>query len=423
VAVTSPFPVGEAPAQLGGREPQDLRDPRDVDLRGELGLRCPEAAERARRDRVGDGGPGPGPDVRAAVGARGVEHPARENHRRQCRVGARVHDDVDVLGHQAAVRRDAGPVVDNRCVALGRRGDVLVPVVDHPDRPAGGPREECRVDGQHGRVLFLAAEGAAGLRLDDPDLLDRQAECAPEGRVDEIGALERAGDRDPAIRGRGRDHRLRLDVDVLLGTHAVGPFHDQVGLGEARLQVALGDLVPGAGLRGCQHVEDRREWLGPQRDRRAGGVGGRRVGRRDQRDRLGVVADLVEDERRLIVMLDADQVLAGDVGRRDHHDPRPVEPGVPVDPQQARMGLRRADRQAEPRSIHAQVVGIPRGPGHLGRPVAPGHGPAHHGPHPGRCRMPDGSCRMPDGSLGRGSQDSARSHHPRTMNTGSAPVK
>ena len=114
------------------------------------------------------------------------------------------------------------------------------------------------MDGQHGRVLFLAAEAAAGLRLDDPDLLDRQAERAPERRVDVVRALERAGDRDPAVRFRGRDHRLRLDVDVLLGTDPVGPFHDQVGLGEARLEVALGDLVPGEGLLGRQQVEDRR---------------------------------------------------------------------------------------------------------------------------------------------------------------------
>ena len=352
-----------------------------------------------------------------------MEHAAREDHWRQRRVGAGVHDDVDVLGHQPSVRRHAGPVVDNGRVAFRRRRDVLVPVVDHPDRPAGSPREERRVNGQHGRVLFLAAEGAAGLRLDDPDLLDGQAERAPEGRVDEVGALERAGDRDPAIRGRGRDHRLRLDVDVLLGTDAVGPFHDQGGLGEARLQVALRDLVPGAGPIGCQHVEDRRERLGPQRDRRAGGVRGRRVGCRDQRDRLGVVADLVDDERRLVVMLDADHVLAGDVGCRDHHHPRPVEGGVPVDPEQARMGLGRADRQAEPRSIHAEVVGIARGPGHLGRSVAPGHRPPDHGPHPGRRRMPDGRRRMPDGSVGWGSQGSARADHSRTMNTRSAPVK
>ena len=270
-------------------------------------------------------------------------------------------------------------MVDHGRVALRRRRDVLVPVVDHPDRPARSPREERRVNGQHGRVLFLAAEGAAGLRLDDPDLLDRQAERAPECRVDEVGALERAGDRDPAVRCRSRDHRLRLDVDVLLGTDAVGSFDDQVGLGEARLQVALGDLVAGAGLLGREHVEDRRQRLGPQGDRRPGSTRGGRIGGRHERDRLRVVADLVHRERGLVVVLDADHVLAGDVGRRDHHHPRPVERRVAVDPEQARVGLGGPDGQAEPRSLDAEVVGIACGPGHLGRSVATGHGPADDG--------------------------------------------
>ena len=77
------------------------------------------------------------PDVRAAIRPAGVERAARQDDRRQRAVRAAVHHDLDVLGHERAVAHDAGPVADDRRVALRRRGEVLVAVVDHPHRLAG----------------------------------------------------------------------------------------------------------------------------------------------------------------------------------------------------------------------------------------------------------------------------------------------
>ena len=84
-------------------------------------------------------------------------------------------------------------------MALGGRGDVLVAVVDHPDRPATGTGQERGVEGQDRGVLLLAPEAAAGLGLDHLGLRIAQEERAAERLVDVVGALERAVDRHSAV--------------------------------------------------------------------------------------------------------------------------------------------------------------------------------------------------------------------------------
>jgi hypothetical protein len=79
------------------------------------------------------------------------------------------------------------------------------------------------------------------------------------------------------------------------------------------------------------------------------------------------VTDQVVDEYRLVVGNQADDVLAGDVLRRQQHDARPVEIAVEVDAQQARVRLGRAERMAVPRTGKYQVVGIECLAGQLGR--------------------------------------------------------
>ena len=120
-----------------GRMPSALGDAVELGLGRELDLRRAEAAERAVGRRVRARRPGPDPDVRAAVRAAGVDRAARQDDRGERAVRAAVHDDLDVLGDEPSVARDAGPVADDRRVALRRRGDVLVAVVDHPHRTAG----------------------------------------------------------------------------------------------------------------------------------------------------------------------------------------------------------------------------------------------------------------------------------------------
>ena len=138
-------PVDVAAPDVERRDAELLGDPVEVGLGRELGLRRPEAAERAVGRRVRARRPGPDADVRAAVRAAGVEGAARQDDRRERAVRAAVHDDLDVLGDERAVAGHAGPVADDRRVALRRRRDVLVAVVDHPDRPLGLARQQRRV--------------------------------------------------------------------------------------------------------------------------------------------------------------------------------------------------------------------------------------------------------------------------------------
>ena len=160
-------------------EPQRLGDAVHVDFGRKLRLRRTEAAKRAVGRRVGHAGAAANAHVIAAVRTARVDHAARQHHGAQGRVGAAVEDRVDLDRRQPAVAGDAGLVADGRRVPLGRGDHVLDAVVDQLDRPAGLLREQRRVPGDHRRVLFLAAEPAAGLRLHHADLVARQIRAAP----------------------------------------------------------------------------------------------------------------------------------------------------------------------------------------------------------------------------------------------------
>ena len=78
---------------------------------------------------------------------------------------------------------------------------------------------------------------------------------------------------------------------------------------------------------------------------------------------LDLAAD--RDEDRLVVADQADDVVAGDVGRGDDDDLRPVERGVEVEADEAGVGVGRADRGAEPGAGEDEVVGVLRLAGQL----------------------------------------------------------
>jgi len=368
-----------------------LRDPVEVRLGGELHLRRAEPAERAVRWRVRARGPSADPDVRAAVRTAGMDRAAREHDRRQRGVGAAVHDDLDVLGEQPAVAGHAGPVPDDRRVSLGRGGDVLVPVIDHPNGSAGLDREQGRMEPDHRRVLLLTAEPTAGLSLDDARLAVVDREPDLQRGMDVVRALQRAVDRHPAILPRHGDHRVVLDVELFLVADAVFALEDQVGRPEGRVRITGRQLVLGEQVIRDQRVEGRGEPLGHD----AGGVacGSQRgpIRRSDQDQRLGMMLDLAtdRDEDRLVGMDGADDVLARDVGGRDDHDLRPVERRVDLEGHERGVGIGRSDRRAMPGAGEDEIVGILRGTRELRRTFAPERRNAAGAPGTHRSRLDD----------------------------------
>ena len=246
-------------------------------------------------------------------------------------------------------------------------------VVDHPHRLAGLARQERRVQGDHRRVLLLAAEAAARLGLDHHRLGVGQLQGSLQGAVDVVRALARAVHRDPAIGVRDGDHRLVLDVQLLLVANAVGPLDHQLRLREADLQVAASHLDMRELLARFERVEGRRQALGPDAEVAPGRTQRPAVGRGNQAQRLGLVADLAadRDQDRLVVPDQAHHVVAGDVGCGDDHHLAPVERLVEVYAQERGMGFRRSDGGAVPGAGEDEVVGVLGKSGELGRPFAP----------------------------------------------------
>ena len=179
-------------------------------------------------------------------------------------------------------------------------------------------------------------------------------------------------DRHLAVLTRDRDHRVVLDVQLLLVPDPILPFEDHVRGGEAGVEVAVGDLVAGEEMVRGLRIEDRRQRLGDQPDVGLEPADRLAIGSRQERDGFGVVADLAAhgDEDGLVLLDRADEVLAGDVGGGHDHDLRPVHVGVQLDGDKARARLGRADRRPVPGAGENQIVGILGGTRELARALA-----------------------------------------------------
>ena len=224
------------------------------------------------------------------------------------------------------------------------------------------------MEGDHRRVLLLPAEAAAGLRLHDLDARVVERHPRDERPVDVVGALEAAMHGDPAVVPGQRDHRVVLDVQLLLVPHAVRALDHDVCARQGGIDIAARELVVGEHQRRLERVEDRRE------GRRAECHAALRLAQRlavrggDQRDRLRLVADLAadRDEDRLVRRDARDDVRARDVVRRDDDHAVPRERRVKLDGEQRGTGVAGPDRGAVPGARKHHVVGVERRAGELG---------------------------------------------------------
>ncbi len=221
-------------------------------------------------------------------------------------------------------------------------------------------------------VFLLAPEAAAGLRLDHARLAVVHRQPALERRVDVVRALERPVHVDAAALARHGDHRVVLDVQLLLVTDPVFALDDRVGGGERPIRIARTDLVGREDMLRFERIEDGRQWFGSHGQGVPGGPQGGPIRRRQQRQRLGVVLDLAldRDQDRLVGLDRAHHVVARDIRGRHDHDRRPVERRVQVESHEAGMGIGRPDRGPEPGAREDQVVGVLGRAGQLGRALA-----------------------------------------------------
>ena len=132
----------------------------------------------------------------------------------------------------------------------------------------------------------------------------------------------------PSSRGHG-DHRVVLDVQLLLVADAVRPLEDEVGRGEARLEVARCDLVVGEDV--VRTRADRRPAAsGSVRTCTASRAAARSVARSGAARRASGsawwrISPPIGTRIGWSSLIERDDVVAGDVGRGDDDHRRPVE--------------------------------------------------------------------------------------------------
>ena len=220
VAVVSPGRSALISRSRTGSMPSCVGDAIHVRFDRKLRLRRAEAAERAVRRRVRHHRAAANAHVIAPIRTGRVDHAARQHHRAQRRVGAAVHDHVDVHRRDAAVARQAGAMPHDRRMPLRRRQQILDAVVDHLHRPVRLARQDRGVAGEHRRVFFLAAKPAAGFGLHDAHAIGRQLQQHHQRLVHVVRALQRSVDGHLAVAGHG-DHAVGFDVELLLMTGTI----------------------------------------------------------------------------------------------------------------------------------------------------------------------------------------------------------
>ncbi len=382
------FPEGVFAAKLQGVPARLLGDFFPVELRGEKGLGGAEAAEGAVGGGVGGQDRGVDADVGAFVGAGRVDRAPRQDDGGERDVGAAVHHDLDILGEEPSVAGEPGFVAHDRGMAFRGRGHVLRTVVDDLDGAAGLAGEDRRVPADHVGVFLLAAEAAAGRRLDHADLAVGEPEKPLHRLVDVVGALQGARHRQGAVFPPG-GHGVVFDVGLLLVRDAVFALDDDVGFPEALVDVAaaddvaLKDVVRAvedlASREGILDREDGRKLLVFDADESEGLIGPRAAFVRDEGDGLQGVAHHAVGQERLVVLDQGDDVR-GDVPGGRHDALGPGEGGVEDDVLDPPAGDFGADGDAEEAARDVVVVEVERSSGELLRAlVAPGAPP--HGWH------------------------------------------
>ena len=289
-------------------------------------------------------------------------------------VAAAVLDDLGVddgeravtLGSELGVRDVVAPVVGGQHLVRARR--------DPLDRPVELARDEA---GEHLLAvdLQLGAEAAADLWRDDADAVLADPELDREHDARDVRDLGRRVQRE-AVGLPGGEHAARLDRPSGGAVVDDPPLHDDVGLGQARVDVAAADAPLEHGVRvvvvvdGGGAILERRLGIDDDGQRLVlhddllGGVDhGVLVGADDRGHALADVADLAAGERPMVGHPDVHAGrLPEEHARRGHvHDVLAGEHGLDVVALERGGGVDRDD------------PGVRLGRAHEGHVQLPGH--------------------------------------------------
>ena len=160
---------------------------------------------------------------------------ARRAHRRtgEC---AGLETERGLGGHDSSVAAGADPDRVGRSRGRPGRAEHLLPRHHHLHRRSRLARERI---GQRFQVDDgLAAESAANLRRNRPDVGQSRAGHLGGGVANHELALARTPDRCPPVRRHADKARVRLDVPLVDGTGLEVPLDDHIGLGKAVVHVA-----------------------------------------------------------------------------------------------------------------------------------------------------------------------------------------
>jgi hypothetical protein len=312
------------------------------------------------------------------VGAEAQGAGVADDRRGGRRVGAAVEQHVRLRVDQGAVALGAELVGHPRGVPVDVAVEGLLAAVAHLHRLAGAQRQQAGVHVH--REVLAAAERAADPGQGQPHLLRRHAErqadlplvdVQPLGRHVQVHAAVLGRDGQPGLRA---EERLVLHADL----EVEGDDHRRGGLRIAASQLQVPDQVAlvvdrrCVGVHGATRVGDRGQHLvvdGDPCGRPAGGLG---MVRGDQCDRFPLVAHELRGEHRLVGVLEAVGVVPGDVvGGQHRPDPGHRERLGDVDPPDAGVRMRAAQRDAPAHLVVPEVAGVGELAGDLQGPVRP----------------------------------------------------
>ena len=218
------------PPQVDTRPAEPFSHVFDHQLSGKERLRGAETAERPVRRSVRGDRPRPDADIGTGIRTGGMNGRTRQHDGSQRAVCPTIQHDLDVLKDQCSILFEAGAVPDDSWMTLGRRREVLVPVVDQANGASSFAGEERGMNRHNRRVLLLASEPSSCFRLDHHSLLIGELQGSLQGAMDVVGALQRADDPDGAVCFRESDCALRLDIQLLLQSNAKLTLHDDLRL-------------------------------------------------------------------------------------------------------------------------------------------------------------------------------------------------